>query len=247
MHLQAETASRRLHVSRLWFRIGIDRVAEQGHDAHPGDQLVQQVQTLRSDLDVQHNHAGEISSWSVQAGEEAGCDRVAGGKKDDRYGRRRRLGHGRGRGVRGDHAHLSAKEIGGQRRQTLVATLGPAVFDPYITALYIAGFAEALAEGVCELRIFPGRSAVEEPDYGHRRLLRAHRERPCCRAAEQRDEVATFHLRDHSITSSARASTVGGTSRPSALAVVRLMTSSSLVGCKTGKSAGFSPLRMRLT
>src|SRR5262249_3545755 len=163
--------------------------------AHPGDQLVQQVQALRSDLDVQHNHAGEISSWSVQAGDEAGCDRVGGGEKDDRYGRRRSLGHGRGRGVRGDHAHLSAKEIGGQRRQTLVATLGPAVFDPYITALYIAGFAEALAEGVCELRIFPGRSAVEEPDYGHRRLLRPRRERPRRRrAADERDELAALHV-----------------------------------------------------
>ena len=37
--------------------------------------------------------------------------------------------------------------------------------------------------------------------------------------------------RSHSITSSARASSVGGTSRPSALAVLRLMTSSNLVGC----------------
>src|SRR5262245_31271387 len=36
---------------------------------------------------------------------------------------------------------------------------------------------------------------------------------------------------DHSITSSARASSVRGTSRPSALAVLRLITSSNLVGC----------------
>src|SRR5262249_42187577 len=43
-------------------------------------------------------------------------------------------------------------------------------------------------------------------------LLRARRERPCRRAAEQRDELAA----PHSITSSARASSVGGTSRPSA-------------------------------
>ena len=35
----------------------------------------------------------------------------------------------------------------------------------------------------------------------------------------------------HSITSSARASSVRGTSRPSALAVLRLITSSNLVGC----------------
>ena len=33
-------------------------------------------------------------------------------------------------------------------------------------------------------------------------------------------------------------------SRPSALAVFRLITSSNLVGCMTGRSAGFSPLRM---
>jgi hypothetical protein len=49
----------------------------------------------------------------------------------------------------------------------------------------------------------------------------------------------------YSITSSARASTVVGTSRPSALAVLRLMTSSTFVTCCTGKSAGFSPLRTR--
>ena len=51
--------------------------------------------------------------------------------------------------------------------------------------------------------------------------------------------------RSHSITSSARASSDCGTSSPSALAVLRLMTSSYLVGACTGRSAGFSPLRMR--
>src|SRR5262245_2484249 len=51
----------------------------------------------------------------------------------------------------------------------------------------------------------------------------------------------------HSITSSARASTVGGNSRPSALAVLRLITSSYLFGACTGRSAGFSPLRMQST
>ena len=49
----------------------------------------------------------------------------------------------------------------------------------------------------------------------------------------------------HSITSSARPSSVSGTVRPSALAVLRLMTNSTLVACCTGRSAGFSPLRMR--
>src|SRR5262249_21838637 len=75
-------------------------------------------------------------------------------------------------------------------------------------------------------------------------LLRAHFEGPRChRAAEQRDELAP----PHSITSSARASRVGGTSRPRAFAVLRLITSSYFVGTCTGRSAAFSPLRMRST
>jgi hypothetical protein len=51
----------------------------------------------------------------------------------------------------------------------------------------------------------------------------------------------------YSITSSARASRMGGTVRPSVLAVFRLMNSSAFVLCCTGKSAGFSPFRIRPT
>src|SRR6516165_3808843 len=55
------------------------------------------------------------------------------------------------------------------------------------------------------------------------------------------------HTTNYSITSSARASTEGGIVMPSVLAVLRLITSSYLVGDCTGRSAGFSPLRMRST
>ena len=51
----------------------------------------------------------------------------------------------------------------------------------------------------------------------------------------------------YSITSSARESSDGGMVRPSAFAVLRLITSSNLVGCSTGRSAGFVPLRIRST
>src|ERR1700730_5633091 len=47
----------------------------------------------------------------------------------------------------------------------------------------------------------------------------------------------------HSITSSARARSDGGTSRPSALAVLRLITKSNFVGCSTGMSPGAAPLK----
>ena|ERR1700730_3557256 len=51
----------------------------------------------------------------------------------------------------------------------------------------------------------------------------------------------------HSMTSSARARSEGGIARPSAFAVLRLMTSSNFVGCSTGRSDGFAPLRILST
>src|SRR5262249_23059814 len=83
------------------------------------------------------------------------------------------------------------------------------------------------------------RVGAEKPNDRYR--LRARRERPRRSTTEQRDQLAALH----SITSSARASSVGGTSRPSILAVVRLMTNSKLVACTTGRSAALAPLRMR--
>src|SRR5256884_10018846 len=50
----------------------------------------------------------------------------------------------------------------------------------------------------------------------------------------------SFSWRTHSITSSARPSSVSGNVMPSALAVLRLMTSSTFVDCWTGRSAGLS-------
>ena len=66
------------------------------------------------------------------------------------------------------------------------------------------------------------------------------------RCANQRHSHRSKTAR-YSITSSARASTDAGTVRLSALAVLRLMTSSYFVGACTGMSAGFSPLRIRST
>jgi hypothetical protein len=59
---------------------------------------------------------------------------------------------------------------------------------------------------------------------------------------------ATYALQQtapYSITSSARPSREIGTVIPNALAVLRLITNSTLVVCCTGRSAGFSPFRTR--
>src|SRR5262245_25367661 len=145
--------------------------------------------------------------------------------------------------MRSDHRHLTAYQIGCEVGQYVVLVLRPAILDHNILALDVAGFTKALPECgqiACTIR---KRRAAEESDHRHRRLRRARRGRPRHRAAEQRDELAPFH----SITSSARASNVGGTARPSTFAVLRLITSSYLVGACTGRSAGFSPFKMRLT
>src|SRR5438128_206150 len=92
-------------------------------------------------------------------------------------------------------------------------------------------------------RVIEGRTDKAEPNEPTQ-LLRTRRDwPPRHRAAEQRDECAAVH----SITSSARASSVSGIWRPSVFAVLRLITSSYFVGACTGRSAGFSPLRMRST
>jgi len=53
--------------------------------------------------------------------------------------------------------------------------------------------------------------------------------------------------RSHSITLSARSTRPAGTSCPIALAVLRLITSSNVVGCSTGRSVGFAPLSILAT
>src|SRR5262249_24709823 len=97
-----------------------------------------------------------------------------------------------------------------------------------------------------QFRIVRSQAAPEHAYAPHAlALLRERHERPRDRcSAEKRDELAAPH---HSITSSARASSVGGISMPRIRAVSALITSSNLVGCTTGRSAGFVPLRMRPT
>src|SRR5262245_36505880 len=91
----------------------------------------------------------------------------------------------------------------------------PAKVDLNIAANGPARFLEALQERRethLPFRIIGG-EVHEYADVPHTlALLRPRRERPRGCGAEERDEVAP----SHSITSSARASSVGGISRPSA-------------------------------
>src|SRR5215472_12510480 len=88
--------------------------------------------------------------------------------------------------------------------------------------------------GVHRIVRSPGRHASAEADFDPvQGCKRRHRN--------------SLALAAYSITLSARTSSEVGKVIPRVLAVFRLMTSSTLVACCTGRSAGLSPLRIRPT
>src|SRR5262249_33713982 len=95
----------------------------------------------------------------------------------------------------------------------------------HVLALDKASFAQALPECRHAKGVRHCRTGPEVADNWPRASLRERGDRPRRRASEQGDELALVH----SITSSARASRLSGTVRPSAFAVLRLTTSSSFV------------------
>src|SRR5215470_5056299 len=190
-------------------------------------------------------HARDIATRSADAGNESGGYRVGADRKDDRDGRGCSACGQRGcRPTAGENDRdLLFDQLRCHRLEPIILVIGPAIFDCEVLALDVAGFGQAFAERGYQEPILLGCRAAENADNGSG-LLRAQGLRTddrCRRPTESQDELATLH----SITSSARASSLSGTVRPSAFAVLRLTTVSNLVGACTGRSAGFSPLRMR--
>src|SRR5436190_14739830 len=204
---------------------------------------MQQFHPFRRERFHQKADASYIALGSAETGNETQIDRVCPGCENDRGGRGRCFGGQRSRRTdSNDYRHWVINQFGCQRRQSIELTTGRAIFNCNIAAFDEAGFLEALCHraDLSSIKV----AATEQADQCHHRLLRPRRERPRGRRAYSSEELATLH---HSITSSARARSVGDTSRPNALAVLRLMTSSYLVGACTGNSPGFSPFRMRST
>src|SRR6516164_1973278 len=130
----------------------------------------------------------------------------------------------------------SAKGSVNSATSKVIVGLRPTIFDQDILTFDVAEFTEPFAERGDVVSIRVGPCATQQADHRHPGLLRACRERPGgCRTAEQRDD---FPASDHSMTSSARVTSEGGISMPSALAVFRLIVRSTLVGNSIGRSLG---------
>src|SRR5262249_53363019 len=169
-----------------------------------------------------------IAAGPAEAVNQAGLYRIPADPEDDRDNRGRRLRR-KSRGLapgRHDDGDLPANQIGGERRQAAIVAACPAELDRYVFTLGEATLLQPATKRFEPVYGILRRARAQEADHRQRRLLRARRERPRDgRATEHRDELAALH----SITSSARASSIGGTSRPSALAVLRLISNSSFV------------------
>src|SRR5262245_8766891 len=248
LDLQSHSAGGRLHDPQRGFRSrSIGRIDEHGDTSRSGHYLTQEFQPLCGQLTSENIDPRQVAFRSGKAGHKTEPDWVFAGEEHDGNRSGCRLGSDRRSIVgRGDYGDLSADQFGRQLRQSIELILGPAVFDRHVPALDVAAILQALAKCAQTVRHPVRRSGVEKSNYRHRRLLRRRdargQNRGCSpSAAEQRDELPA----SHSITLSATASSLSGTTRSSMWAAWALMTSSNLFACTTGKSTGFAPLRMR--
>jgi len=134
---------------------GID---EHGNRSCFGQQFAQQLETLWPHLDIHIGDASEVAAGSVEAFDKTDRNRVDRCRKDDRNGRRRRLGRQcrRAAAPRYDHLYLTANQFGRKRRKSAVLIFCPAIFDDDVLALDIAFIFQPLSERVKADRVFVG-------------------------------------------------------------------------------------------
>src|ERR1700730_2532867 len=194
--------------------------------------------------------SGNMASRTRKIRDESVADRIGRVAHDDWNGGGRLLYRAhRRRRSQYDNIDFQSHEFGSNAGKSLVDSIREAPLDGEILSLGITKLPHTLGKSIENFGYGSARCARNESDPPDLPCLlyagseRQHR----CHPAEQCDEFASSYCCAHSITSSASCWRRKGTSRPIALAVLRLMTSSNLVGACTGSSAGLSPLRMRST
>ena len=224
---------------------GVADIDQDRQTAKTGNDFAQEFDTFAATIGRLQRQAGDVAARPRQTGDGAGAERVRRQREHDRDGRCRLRCGGECISARDDDIDLEPDELGRDLGEALGATLPPAILDGDGTSIDPPELPQPLHQHGEPLAVGCRSARHQEPDCRQlRRLLRVRRKRPSDgRAAEQRDELAPLH----SMTSSARPSSGIGTVRPSALAVLRLMTSVYFSACCTGRSLGLAPLRMRST
>src|SRR4029077_1066324 len=202
---------------------------------------MQQLDPLRIHLVGHECCAGEISAGPAEAIHQPSLHRIA--AITEHHGSRVDCSahEGHDRSLRHDNLYVERQQFAHEFWHAITDIGRPTLFDDDGSTLDVVQLPQSLSNGFKELRSL-GRADSDPPDPRHPcRLLRARGKRIYrSRTAKKREEISAFH----SITSSARASSVGGTVRPSVFAVFRLRTNSIFTACSTGRSAGLTPRRI---
>src|SRR5262249_49026340 len=184
--------------------------------------LLETLHPFAGDFGAVERNTGHVAPRTRKACDKAGAQRIRGGCQDN--GNAGRLPFRRERRWCAD----DDDSVGSEARK-LCRKLGVGLrLTEHEPVFGFKGLIFDVAKGAksseqCLLKVKVGGRGEITQTRRPRNLLRGCRDWPRdSRAAEQRDERAAVH----SITSSARASSVGGTSRPSACAVIKLTTSS---------------------
>ena len=207
--------------------------------------LCQQIQPLRDQLRLFKDHSGQVGARMGETGDVAFCQRVAVDRSENNRGGagRRSRKCGLQRGIRADDHDIepAARKYGRSRRQTAHITVLDE-FDCQVAAFDIAQLAQPILKGdIRGVRAWAPGNDTDMENTGRRSVGIGGR-------SGKADQQSSHEpASDHSMTSSARARINGGIVRPSARAVLRLTTSSSLLACSTGRSAGLAPFRIRST
>src|SRR6185436_439888 len=127
------------------------------------------------------------------------------------------------------HVRTRSDQLVRERGEPVQSAVSQTCFQHEVLPFDVAELTQPLAE---RLKDAAGGREIAHPEYfAHQLRLRGERrgEEP----GDTSNERAAVH---HSITLSARSRSAGGIVSPRALAVLRLMTRSNLVGCSTGRS-----------
>src|SRR5215510_14141878 len=183
----------------------IGRLLENCNPSRFWHDLLQYFQPLHRQFRGQEGEPRRVAARARQTYDQAAFQRVSRCSHDDRDALRCALrGPDRSAAANYDDIDLRPQQIADQRgyRFDIITIMAKLVGD--VAPFDITEVAHPAHEFLAEWIVARG-SRSDVPDTRRLpRLLRARRERPSGRrAAEQRNELAALHLRDHSITSSA--------------------------------------------
>jgi len=178
---------------------------EGSHTRESGNDLPEQLQAFGDQLRAEKGRPGDISTRPCQAGDQLVADGIGHHRRDDGERVGGLLGGtGCGRAPRDNDVNLERHQLGRELGKPIRLPLRIPALEGQVLPLDVSELVQALVEWLengCRMRSGAGH---QEAYPGHlpglaNRLLRASRERPSSRAAEECDECAAPHL----VTSSA--------------------------------------------